>query len=647
MSLSTNVSAQKTEENRLIPAAVGFNEQSHHEWELADMNLQMDLTLNASNAEDLEEELNMTLDEFQTLVDSVLAMVNNLETGDIHIFVGNKGKDDFGEEVAAIAPSIIIENDITVPKELLALSPDISDELAAELEFTLPTGSGISLVSPLGTVIAVSMISSPEKNLESLMRSSLVRLLPFLSGKTFSYPQAQSYYTAPSFSFPYPYNELTQGAFLAPIPLTNHTMLPTVGAQYKTLINEQEGFNANYTEDGDLGTFTASGENTTTEDETTVTVSLDELTSQYNLGNGILQEYTLDASLNVNDDYGNSMDASLTFSVDHTASESFNFGVETGDKIGFNVKANIANGFVDAINGTMQGAMASFLLMGGATTEDTLEFFLNSTDIELECVGEVFTGLGLAYNATVTTPNVTEKAQVFQHPFGLSMPYILPKWELQKAFFQTHAHLSNKVMPNFLNSEEFLYDIMGVDEGLSVDINNDYAVLEIDEGGSIHWVSLRNDIDVTLKFNETTSEIARFNYHITGNTWHTYSDNGFLTEMGISLTFSIKYDTNDDGNLDDETTEDYRIRITINRVENTSGEPDYDSTINPPDVTAEGAGWEDVTPYKEAEEEEDGATDLLGDRNTLYIGTGVGIVVLLLSVVHLVRKRKKSKLSVE
>ncbi|NIQ05087.1 MAG: hypothetical protein GWO20_04960, partial [Candidatus Korarchaeota archaeon] len=197
-----------------------------------------------------------------------------------------------------------------------------------------------------------------------------------------------------------------------------------------------------------------------------------------------------------------------------------------------------------------------------------------------------------------------------------------------------------------LNSEEFLYDIMGVDEGLSVDINNDYAVLEIDEGGSIHWVSLRNDIDVNLKFNETTSEIARFNYHITGNTWHTYSDNGFLTEMGISLTFSIKYDTNDDGNLDDETTEDYRIRITINRVENTSGEPDYDSTINPPDVTAEGAGWEDVTPYKEAEEE-NGGMDLFSGRNMLYIGAGVGVVVLLLSVVHLVRKRKKSKLSVE
>lgn len=625
---------------------VGFDEKSHHPWKISDLTLQLDLQMNDTEEEEFEEDINMTKQEFDTLLNKLLAIPNNLEGSSIDMFVGNKGEDDFNREIAMLMPSITTANDITIPKELFALSPDIDEQEAANLEFSLPAKSGLAFISPFAPFISPVFEDYTTSNLENTILQTLRNYIPQDGSFNFltkDAPTASPYaFLQPSpYGIPYPYKDLTEGAFLAPIPFTDtDANLSSIGELRVTQFEGIDGFTGDYNEEGGSGKFTANGKISPDNGLLglgNATLNVDTLTSNYTLGNGIMNRYRLDGSFSEEDDYGNQVSASFTFELNYQDGKSFNFEPSSGDKYGYTFgNASIPEGFFDTLNGTLQGSLD----LPEGIGEDTLSALLKDSEVGFTCTGESFQGLGLSYNASASFAEEQGSGQFISHPFGLSAPYVLPDWKLQQSYWQTHAHLYNKILPNFLNSEIIRDDMLEFPEEADLSINNNYSILSIKDGETFDWVSLKNNIDIQLSYNETTENLSSFDTHITGQMWFTYSGSGILTEMGLSLTLDHTYDSNEDGSLTDEDSHTFNFDFSFNRVENdATGNPDYTNEINPPDATSSGAGWEDTTPYKE--DQAPGVGDYLTDRNLLLIGAGIIGVVAIAGIIYVLKSGGK------
>lgn len=650
--LNTSVTSLKNS-NTISTEATGFEEQSHHNWTIDQMDLQLDIQLNATVENDLKNETNMTEDELNTLIDKVLSIPNSLQGARIDFFVGVKNQI---ESVAWIAPSLITTQKIIVPKELFALSPHISEDEAAELEFTLPKKSGFSLISPVVPFISPTLESDTSNSLTNMLGTSFRRLTSISALK--QWITSEMMLQSLAYGFRYPYDELTEGAFVTPVPFTDTSRnLSQVGEHWKKLFQSQN-FTSTYEEQDTTGTLTASGEITSEYGKAGIgsaTATLDKLKSSYNLNNGILQNYQLDGSYLEKDNEGNKITASFSFEMSYDTAESFNFGVGSGDVMGFTFpNASIDKGLIDAINGTLQGN-----IKGNVPDEPMLEGILESTELTLQCTGKAFNGLGLKYNGTVEVYQNSTSGRFIGQPFGLSVPYVLPKWDIQHSYWQTYAHVQNKIIPNFLNSKFFRRMYFENPERVTINIDNGYSILALKKGGNLQWTSLKNDINVQLGYDETIEgKISKFDAQITGNTWYTYSGDGLLTEIGISLTIGIKYDSDEDNSLADESKQNFDIEISFNRVENQKkaastdsiategvggGTPNFDAPINPPDATNKEAGWEDVTPSREGEGPAPSGGKGIAAK-WIYLGIGIAGAVVIIGVILALRRRKSPSL---
>lgn len=621
---------------------VGFEEQSQHTWEISDLQLALDIEMNETVKEAFEEEINMTKAEFDTLINEILAIPNDLQDSTLDMFVGKMGEDDFTQDIAMLMPSIRTAQAITIPKELFALHSDIDEEEAANLEFSFPAKSGLAFISPFAPFISPTMEMSSTPTMEKTILQTFRNYIPqdgsfdFLSENI---PSNSPYaFLQPSpYGAPYPYKTLTEGAFIAPVPFTDvDANLSAIGELRAKQLGDIDGFTASYNEKGSSGKFTAKGEYSSASGLLglgNATLDIETLTSNYTVGNGIMNRYRLDGSFTEQDEGGNQLSASFTFELTYQKGDHFHFQPSSGDTYGYTFgNATVPEGFFDALNGTLQGN----LKLPEGISENTVEGLLQDTTLKLTCTGESFQGLGLSYNASSSFSGEQDSGRFISHPFGVSAPYVLPNWKLQLSYWQTHAHLSNKVLPKLLNSEVVRYDLLEFPKEADISINNEYALLSM---LNKDWVSLKNDIDIQIRYNETIEGLSRFKTHITGQMWLTYTGSGFLTEIGLSLTVDHTYDSNEDGSLADEESEAFTFDFRFNRVENdATGNPDYTKEINPPDATSSEAGWKDVTPYKEEAGKDD---DLLGDQPLLLVGAGIIGVVVIAGIIYVLKGRGK------
>ncbi len=577
--------------NKVITTeTIGFEDKSLHEWNLDEVTLDIDVDLNSTNEDALKASLGLSEEELNALIDTILAIPNNLTESNIHIFVGNFTEYN-NTSVAWIAPSLITDRELTVSRDIYTTLFNISEQEAAQLEVTLPRKSGGIFLFPFTPILYSTIHTKSQSTPASVMASSITSFVPYYFGDLSPQKFLPTSYMGPEgiSGIPYPFNNATALAYILPVPFTNATNLTVTGENLEEMFDSLPQSNATYEEAGDVGTFTASAELDEMTPNGHLFMNIEALESSYSLVSGILQSYNIEETLDI-EEYNNRLTASLTFTMSYTGAEEFSFDIQQGDTLGYTFSnVMIEDGLFYALNETSQGNLGISPGMEGA-----IEELINSMNISLDCLGESFQELGLAYNMSVTSIAGDDYVEFLGNPFWPSFPYVLPKWDLQLSYFQTLGHVTHQIIPKLLSSDVLLEDILDVDERLSMDLDTDYSILGTKQEGAFEWVTLDTTMDLMLSFNETIpSNISAFNANISSHSWVTYSGDGLLTEVGISLTLELVYDSDGDNVTDTETSDSFDIELIFNRVTN-EGDP-----IDAPDPTDPETDWRDITYYRD------------------------------------------------
>ena len=251
------------------------------------------------------------------------------------------------------------------------------------------------------------------------------------------------------------------------------------------------------------------------------------------------------------------------------------------------------------------------------------------------------TGLDPLYEGTVYYYNETSGAMMeigsFMAISNMLLPgsiRVYPYKDILYGQMQLEAHIITNIMPKIIKYQLAVERSMGY-KVPKFDMSGSYGILESTQN---HFAMLAN-VSFSIEYTDVEPGDTPFIASGHGGIWYVYKSTGYLVEAGVEFSLQLKYDTDGDGSLDDETTKEYATRIIVNKVVSEPLKASSGWTINwnkldsdPPPFT-ETQAWSDVTPSKAA-----GGMGAIPEPVT--IGATVIILVLIVAVILAMRRRK-------
>ena len=245
----------------------------------------------------------------------------------------------------------------------------------------------------------------------------------------------------------------------------------------------------------------------------------------------------------------------------------------------------------------------------------------------------MYDGTMYYYNATSGTMMEIKPFKVYNNMLIPGSIRVYPYKDILYGQMQLEAHILTNVLPKLLKYQLAVEKANG-EKVPKFDMSGTYEILESNQS---HFALLAN-VSFSVEYTDVEPGDVPFIMSGHGGIWYVYKSTGYLVETGFEFSLQVKFDTNGDGSLDDETTHEYTVKIVVNKVVSEPVKASSGWTINwdrldsdPPSFTEPGA-WSDVTPVKTA----GGGIQL----EPITIGAAAIVLVLIVAAFLAMRRKK-------
>ncbi|MCR8433244.1 MAG: hypothetical protein QXH55_02055 [Candidatus Korarchaeota archaeon] len=566
-----------------------------HKWSVPEISLSIDI----------ESDNSVVKNDLNKLANCIEAIIGAFKDSEYYAFIGNKNYSDYYKIVWA-AGFIETQKDILVSKDLfLALASIVkwaigeeipmNEDLAKILEFSIPKKSVFPLpplaqygFSPYAMSLgrSLSEILIPRLNLRSVdilsnMLRNIIAPIIEIHPKQFEAPELLgSLYAVP----------MRMDLFSPGMILGDPDAIRACGSEWN---GSYYGLSFMYTESGNEAIFSLKG--------SLLVFSID-FQAKYDLTTGLLKDLYLSANFqNVpysiyTYQYGSvglTVSGSIKIRIKYIESHDLEPWTNFGEVIAYKVTdISISPDLEEILNKTgVPISIKSF-----ENLRVNLTYCANPTGLIAEYKGQVY-----YYNES--SGSMIEKEQ-----FDLASPMLMPGGirvypykDILYGQLQLVGHALADVLPRFVK----YYLAVARSQGYRVpefDMHGYYDVLESIQG---HFTILAN---VTFSINYTNVNPGERPFILSGygGIWLVYKSTGYLVEAGFEFSVKLKYDTDGDGSLDDETLQDYSLKLIINKVVSEEVRAPgwvvyWDQLDSDPPSFSDKQAWKVVTPAKMGE----------------------------------------------